>query len=120
GAKGLSRAYILRAAEASLRRLRTDVIDLYQAHTDDEATPHEETLGAFAALIRQGKVRAVGASNPPHSLTSDRRGDEEHGGRDNVPGAARLPCMHCAGRRYPLSTPVRPADAPHTPHTDGD
>src|SRR4051812_36215190 len=50
GDKGLSRAYILRAAEASLRRLRTDRIDLYQAHTDDEGTPLEETLGAFAGL----------------------------------------------------------------------
>jgi aryl-alcohol dehydrogenase-like predicted oxidoreductase len=63
GEKGLSRAYILRAAERSLQRLQTDCIDLYQAHIDDEATPLEETLGAFADLIRQGKVRAIGASN---------------------------------------------------------
>jgi aryl-alcohol dehydrogenase-like predicted oxidoreductase len=63
GEKGLSRAYILRAAEASLRRLQTDVIDLYQAHTDDPATPPDETLGAFAELVKQGKVRAIGASN---------------------------------------------------------
>ena len=47
----------------SLRRLQADHIDLYQAHSDDEATPLEETLGAFADLIKQGKVRAVGASN---------------------------------------------------------
>jgi aryl-alcohol dehydrogenase-like predicted oxidoreductase len=63
GEKGLSRAYIRRAVEASLRRLQTDHIDLYQAHSDDEATPLEETLGAFAELIQQGKVRAIGASN---------------------------------------------------------
>jgi aryl-alcohol dehydrogenase-like predicted oxidoreductase len=63
GEKGLSRAYILRAAERSLERLQTDTIDLYQAHQDDAATPLEETLGAFAELIRQGKVRAIGASN---------------------------------------------------------
>jgi aryl-alcohol dehydrogenase-like predicted oxidoreductase len=63
GEKGLSRDYILRAAERSLRRLQTDYMDLYQSHSDDEATPLEETLGAFAELIRQGKVRAVGASN---------------------------------------------------------
>jgi aryl-alcohol dehydrogenase-like predicted oxidoreductase len=63
GEKGLSRAYILRAVEQSLNRLQTDVIDLYQAHQDDQATPLEETLGAFGELVRQGKVRAIGASN---------------------------------------------------------
>ncbi len=61
--KGLSPAWIATAVEASLRRLRTDVIDLYQAHRDDEATPLEDTLGAFARLVEQGKVRAIGASN---------------------------------------------------------
>jgi aryl-alcohol dehydrogenase-like predicted oxidoreductase len=61
--KGLSAGWIARAVEDSLRRLGTDVIDLYQAHRDDEATPLEETLGAFARLIKQGKVRAIGASN---------------------------------------------------------
>jgi len=61
--KGLSRAYIRRAVDASLRRLQTDFIDLYQAHDDDAATPLEETLGAFAELIKEGKVRAIGASN---------------------------------------------------------
>jgi aryl-alcohol dehydrogenase-like predicted oxidoreductase len=61
--KGLSPAYIRRAVEASLRRLRTDVIDLYQSHDDDPATPFEETLASFADLIREGKVRAIGASN---------------------------------------------------------
>jgi aryl-alcohol dehydrogenase-like predicted oxidoreductase len=49
--------------EDSLRRLQTDRIDLYQAHQDDPETPLEETLGAFGELIRQGKVRAIGASN---------------------------------------------------------
>ncbi|MBX6743469.1 MAG: aldo/keto reductase [Acetobacteraceae bacterium] len=61
--KGLSPAWIAKAVEASLKRLNTDVIDLYQAHRDDEETPIEETLGAFAWLIEQGKVRAIGASN---------------------------------------------------------
>jgi aryl-alcohol dehydrogenase-like predicted oxidoreductase len=60
---GLSRAYIMRAVEASLRRLQTDYIDLYQSHVDDADTSLEETLGAFGDLIRQGKVRAIGASN---------------------------------------------------------
>jgi aryl-alcohol dehydrogenase-like predicted oxidoreductase len=61
--RGLSKAWILRAVEASLRRLQTDYIDLYQSHVDDADTPLEETLGAFGDLIRQGKVRAIGASN---------------------------------------------------------
>ena len=63
GKKGLSAAYIRRAAEDSLARLQTDYIDLYQSHTDDTETPLEETLGAFAQLVAQGKVRAIGASN---------------------------------------------------------
>lgn len=61
--KGLSKTYILNAVEDSLRRLQTDYIDLYQSHIDDPLTPLEETLEAYAQLIRQGKVRAVGASN---------------------------------------------------------
>jgi aryl-alcohol dehydrogenase-like predicted oxidoreductase len=60
---GLSKAYIFRAVEDSLRRLNTDYIDLYQSHRDDAAVPLEETLQAYAELIRQGKVRAIGASN---------------------------------------------------------
>jgi aryl-alcohol dehydrogenase-like predicted oxidoreductase len=61
--KGLSRKYIAEAVEASLRRLQTDYIDLYQAHTDDKETPLEETLSAFDTLVDQGKVRVIGASN---------------------------------------------------------
>jgi aryl-alcohol dehydrogenase-like predicted oxidoreductase len=61
--KGLSKAYILRAVEGSLRRLQTDYIDLYQSHIDDAATPLEETLSAYRQLIEQGKVRAIGCSN---------------------------------------------------------
>jgi aryl-alcohol dehydrogenase-like predicted oxidoreductase len=61
--KGLSKAYMLRAVDESLRRLRTDYIDLYQSHDDDSATPLEETMEAFSLLIQQGKVRAIGASN---------------------------------------------------------
>ncbi|SDV49653.1 aldo/keto reductase [Chitinasiproducens palmae] len=63
GKRGLSAAYIREAVDASLRRLRTDYIDLYQAHADDPDTPLEETLTAFAELIQAGKVRAIGASN---------------------------------------------------------
>ncbi len=61
--KGLSKAYIVQAVEASLKRLQTDVIDLYQSHRDDPDTALEETMEAHAALIKAGKVRAVGASN---------------------------------------------------------
>ena len=61
--KGLKPAYMRSAVEASLRRLGTDHIDLYQAHDDDADTPMAETLGAFAELIQAGKVRAIGASN---------------------------------------------------------
>src|SRR5687767_14468211 len=61
--KGLSKSYIRSAVEDSLRRLQTDVIDLYQSHRDDSDTPQQETLEAYAELIREGKVRAIGASN---------------------------------------------------------
>ncbi len=60
---GLSRRWIRQAVHDSLARLQTDRIDLYQSHDDDAATPLEETLAAFAELIKEGKVRAIGASN---------------------------------------------------------
>jgi aryl-alcohol dehydrogenase-like predicted oxidoreductase len=61
--KGLSKAWIMRQVDASLKRLQTDYIDLYQSHRDDPATPVEETLEAYAQLIQQGKVRVIGCSN---------------------------------------------------------
>jgi aryl-alcohol dehydrogenase-like predicted oxidoreductase len=61
--KGLSKKYILQAIDASLARLETDYVDLYQAHKDDPTVPLEETLDAFADIIKAGKVRAIGASN---------------------------------------------------------
>ncbi|MGJ7510942.1 aldo/keto reductase [Variovorax sp. GT1P44] len=61
--KGLSPAYIRQAVDASLKRLKTDHIDLYQSHDDDAETPLSDTAEAFAALIKAGKVRAIGASN---------------------------------------------------------
>lgn len=63
GKKGLSKKYILEAVDASLKRLQTDYIDLYQSHYDDPETPVEETLEAYDQLIRAGKVRWIGASN---------------------------------------------------------
>jgi len=70
GSRGLKKEYIFRAVEESLTRLQTDVIDLYQSHKDDPDVPQEETLSAYDTLIRQGKVRAIGASNfSPERLT---------------------------------------------------
>jgi aryl-alcohol dehydrogenase-like predicted oxidoreductase len=63
GKQGLSKRYMKQAVEASLQRLQTDYIDLYQAHRDDPNTPLEETLSGFAELVSEGKVVAIGASN---------------------------------------------------------
>ena len=74
GRKGLSRAYVREAVEASLKRMQTDVIDLYLAHWEDPDTALEETLGVFAELVKEGKVRAIGNSN--HSAATMRRAQE--------------------------------------------
>jgi aryl-alcohol dehydrogenase-like predicted oxidoreductase len=63
GKTGLAAKYMERAVEDSLRRLQTDRIDLYQSHKDDPSVPLEETLGAFDAMVKKGKVRFIGASN---------------------------------------------------------
>jgi aryl-alcohol dehydrogenase-like predicted oxidoreductase len=63
GELGLSKAYILAEVERSLQRLNTDYIDLYQSHRDDDNTPIDATLEAYGQLVRQGKVRVIGASN---------------------------------------------------------
>ncbi len=69
--EGLSRAHIVRAAEDSLRRLGTDVIDLFQVHWPDDETPLDETLRALDDLVQQGKVRALGCSNHPADLLAE-------------------------------------------------
>lgn len=80
GKKGLSKKYILEAANASLKRLQTDYIDLYQTHFDDEGTPIEETLDAYAQLIKEGKVRYIGASNlTPERLKESLQVAQENG-----------------------------------------
>jgi aryl-alcohol dehydrogenase-like predicted oxidoreductase len=61
--QGSSRKHLLQAIDASLRRLGTDYIDLYQLHIDDPETPFDETLEALDAIVRSGKARYVGASN---------------------------------------------------------
>ena len=63
GRKGLSGRWIEQAVEESLRRLNTDVIDLYQSHWPDPDTPHDESLAAYGRLLKAGKVRAIGCSN---------------------------------------------------------
>src|SRR5579863_140915 len=63
GKAGLSKKYVMAEVEESLKRLQIDCIDLYQSHRDDAKTPMQETLEAYSDLIRQGKVRAIGASN---------------------------------------------------------
>jgi aryl-alcohol dehydrogenase-like predicted oxidoreductase len=79
GLKGLSKAYINNAVEASLKRLQTDYIDLYQSHDDDQDTPLAETMQAFDQLIKEGKVRAIGASN----FTADRLAEAIKVSEDN-------------------------------------
>ena len=80
--KGASRRYILSAVEASLKRLKTDWIDLYQLHQPDPLTPIEETLRTLDDLIRQGKVRYVGCSNLPAWQVVEALWTAKHAGLD--------------------------------------
>jgi aryl-alcohol dehydrogenase-like predicted oxidoreductase len=73
-AEGLSRKHLFEACEASLRRLGTDYIDLYQCHHPDPATPQAETLGALTDLVRQGKVRYIGCSNYSADMIAEATG----------------------------------------------
>jgi aryl-alcohol dehydrogenase-like predicted oxidoreductase len=78
--RGLSRKYIFEAVEASLKRLQSDVIDLYQSHEDDPGTPLEETMQAFDELVKQGRVRFIGASNfTAKRLTEAQKVSQQHG-----------------------------------------
>ncbi len=80
GESGLSKPYILRAVERSLQRLNTEYIDLYQSHRDDPDTPIDETLEAYQQLVREGKVRVIGASNfGAARLAEARRVSTAHG-----------------------------------------
>ena len=71
GDKDISKSHIMKAVENSLKRLKTDYIDLYYTHWDDDKTPVEETLGAYEQLIKEGKVRYVGASNLSEKRLTD-------------------------------------------------
>ncbi len=93
GKKDLSASYIKRAVEDSLKRLQTDYIDLYQSHYDDPETPVEETLEAFGQLIKEGKVRAIGASNfSPGRLQEALKASSQNG----------LPCYESFQPEYNL------------------
>ena len=76
--RGLSRRWIVKSCDDSLRRLGTDYIDLYQMHRPDPDTPIDETLQAFDALVRAGKVRAVGTSTFSDSQLGEARTRAEH------------------------------------------
>jgi len=80
GGEKLEPARIAAAAEASLQRLGTDYIDLYYAHQDDETTPLADSLGAFDALVKAGKVRAIGASNYSAARLAEALDISERGG----------------------------------------
>jgi aryl-alcohol dehydrogenase-like predicted oxidoreductase len=80
GNKGLSKAYIVKAVEASLKRLQTDHIDLYQSHFDDGITPVAETMEAYFELMKAGKIIASGASNmAPERLKKSLESSRENG-----------------------------------------
>ena len=85
--RGLSRKHILEAIDASLRRLRTDYVDLYQAHHPDSSTPMDETLRAFDDVVRAGKARYIGCSNLPAWRTARALG------RSEALGLARFDCV---------------------------
>jgi aryl-alcohol dehydrogenase-like predicted oxidoreductase len=80
GKTDVTKKYLLKACEDSLKRLQTDHIDLYQTHKDDESTPVEEALEAYAQLIKEGKIRYAGASNfTPERLTAALKASEKNG-----------------------------------------
>ncbi|MEO8137070.1 MAG: aldo/keto reductase [Betaproteobacteria bacterium] len=105
--KGSSRRYIMAAAEASLRRLKTDWIDLYQLHFPDPLTPMEETLRALDDLLRQGKVRYIGCSNLTAWQVADAVWTSRHNG---------LESFVCAQNEF--SVLVRDPSAPLLPALD--
>jgi aryl-alcohol dehydrogenase-like predicted oxidoreductase len=80
GKTDVTKKYLIKAAEDSLKRLQTDHIDLYQTHKDDESVPVEEALEAYAQLIKEGKIRHIGASNfTPTRLTAALNASEKNG-----------------------------------------
>jgi aryl-alcohol dehydrogenase-like predicted oxidoreductase len=107
---GLSRRAVLGAADASLRRLQTDRIDLYWAHFDDPDTPLEETLGAFGELLDAGKVRAIGASNYSGARLAEALEIAE---RDGLPRFTALQPHYNLVEREPYESELAPLVAEH-------
>jgi aryl-alcohol dehydrogenase-like predicted oxidoreductase len=92
--QGGSRRYIMTAVEDSLRRLRTDWIDLYQIHSFDPLTPIEETLRALDDLVRQGKVRYIGCSNFPAWRVTEARWTAQMRGLNKFVGSYSVACWY--------------------------
>ena len=114
---GLSRRYLLRACEASLRRLQTDYIDLYQVHERDGLTPMEETLDALDTLVHQGKVRYIGCSNHSAWHLMKALGISERA----RPAALRHPAdllLPARPRRRVRARPARDRPAARDPHLE--
>ena len=108
--KGLAKQYILRAVEASLKRLQTDYIDLYQSHFDDTDTPLEETLETYAQLIKQGKVKPIGASNySSDRLSKALQASKQHG----YPGYQCLQTLYNLYDRAACETNLEPVCRRH-------
>jgi aryl-alcohol dehydrogenase-like predicted oxidoreductase len=111
GKKDLSKKYILKAVENSLRRLQTDYIDLYQSHYDDLATPVEETLEAYAQLVKEGKVRLIGASNfTPERLLQSLAASKQYG----YPAYQTLQPLYNLYDREVFEKELEPICAEHT------
>jgi len=102
---GLSAAHIERSVEASLKRLQTDYIDLYQSHYEDLSVPPEETLGAYDRLIKAGKVRAIGASN---TTPANLQRDIDVARRKSLPVYASLQPLYNLYDRTPFETDYLP------------
>jgi aryl-alcohol dehydrogenase-like predicted oxidoreductase len=108
-----SAAYLTRAVEASLKRLGTDVIDLYFVHYDDKVTPLEATLSCFQRLMAAGKIKAIGASNyAPDRLTEAMQAAQKHG----LPRYSVLQTHYNLVEREPFETELRAICSRHGLH----
>ena len=109
--RGNSRRWIMRAVEDSLRRLQTDWIDLYQVHRPDPGTDIDETLAALTDLVRQGKVRYIGASTFPASARSSRRSGSRATGSCSASSPSSRPTRSSCAPSRPTCCPRARATA---------